>query len=113
MKIFAVQTTAAECPIETLCSARQSIGGAYIHRCADADPYLMVCTPLTSVAANAWLTANGWTVLPDPRDFGTQIGATIQALLVPHAPTVAATDTCPAAMQKVVANTGMQCYSPF
>jgi hypothetical protein len=52
-------------------------------------------------------------VLPDPRDFGTPIGAAAQALLVSHAPDVLATDTCPAAMQKIVAKTGMQCYSPF
>jgi hypothetical protein len=113
MKLFAVQTTPTECPVDTLCGARKQLGGTYIHRCANADPYLMVCAPSVGVIATKWLTANGWTVLPDPRDFGTPIGAAAQALLVSHAPDVLATDTCPAAMQKIVAKTGMQCYSPF
>ena len=113
MKLFAVQSVPGDYSIDTLASAKSSIGGAYIHRCADGDPYLLVCNAPSGALASAWLAANGWIILPNPKDFGTSIGATIAGLLVSHAPTVVATDTCPAAMQKVVTNTGMSCFSPY
>jgi hypothetical protein len=112
-KLFAIQTAAGDYSIDDLHAARPFIGAAYIHRPDGHTPHLMVCGPSDIVAAETWLTANGWTPLPHILDVGTPVGETSQALLSGHSGDVLATDTTASAMKKVVASSKMRCFHPF
>ena len=113
MKQFALQTKAADISIDDLSAARTYIGSFYYHRPYDNAPFVLVYNPPDLTNGQRWVTEHGWLPLPHVLDHGSSIGPDISAGLLHHAPDVLPTDTCSAAMTKVMTATGMGCWNPW